>query len=265
MMLNLRGGWELIRKSYLGWFAGRGFYWTLTFGWMVPSLLYLFVWATAAGQGQLQGYTRDGFIVYYLCFILLNQFTYPVSNWTMGDSVRMGRLSNWLLRPLPVMYEAIASDIAMKMACTPFGVAIIVLLALILHPAFAWSWQSILFFLPAFVLAQALRFLMAYTLALLALWNGRTDSLLALNDSLIFLFAGQVAPVELLPGGLQTLAMVLPYRYMLGFPVEVLMGRLSTTAIWQGLAWQVGWLTLVIIVYRIVWKQGLRHYVAVGG
>ena len=52
--MNLRGGWELIKRSYLGWLAGRGFYWTLTFGWMVPSLLYLFVWATVAGQGQVK-------------------------------------------------------------------------------------------------------------------------------------------------------------------------------------------------------------------
>lgn len=232
---------------------------------MVPSLLYLFVWATAAGQHQIQGYTRNGFIVYYLCFILLNQFTYPVSNWTMGDSVRMGRLSNWLLRPLPVIYEAISSDIAMKMACTPFGITIIVLLALILHPTFTWSLQSVLFFLPAFLLAQALRFLMAYTLALFSLWNGRTDALLALNDSLIFLLAGQVAPIELLPKSLQVLATVLPYRYMLGFPVEVLIGHLDIPMILQGLAWQCGWLILVIVINRVVWKQGLRHYVAVGG
>src|SRR6266446_9489872 len=54
--MNLRGGWELIKKSYLGWMASRGFFWTLTFGWMVPSLLYLFVWVAVAGQGQVQGF-----------------------------------------------------------------------------------------------------------------------------------------------------------------------------------------------------------------
>lgn len=264
-MLNLRGGWELIRKSYLGWMAGRGFYWTLTFGWMMPSLVYLFVWATAAGQGQVQGFKRDDFIVYYLCFILLNQLTYPVSHWTMGDSVRMGRLPNWLLRPLPVMYEAIASDIAMKMVCTPFGVAITLVLAIFLHPAISFSPQSFLFFLPAILLAQVLRFLIGYTLALLALWNGRTDALLMLNDSLVFLFAGQVAPIELLPGGLHILAALLPYRYMLGFPVEVLIGRLSTAEIWQGFAWQIAWVLIVAVAYRFVWKQGLRHYVSAGG
>jgi len=263
--MNLRGGWELIKKSYLGWMASRGFFWTLTFGWMVPSLLYLFVWVAVAGQGQVQGFTRDDFIVYYLCLIMLNQFTYPVCNWTVGDSIRMGRLSDWLLRPLPVMFEAIASDIAMKMVCTPFAVAVTVVLAFFLRPAVHFSPQSVLFFLPAFLLSQLLRFLMAYTLALLALWNSRADALLDLNDSLVFLLAGQVAPIALLPGALRALAAVLPYRYMLGFPIELLIGRLSTTEIWQGFAWQCAWVIGVVFLYKVVWKHGLRHYTSVGG
>ena len=106
---------------------------------------------------------------------------------------------------------------------------------------------------------------MAYTLALLALWNSRADALLALNDTLIFLLAGEVAPVALLPGWLGILAMVLPFRSMLGFPVEVLTGRLSTVEIWQGFALQSAWVLAVILLYRLVWHQGLRHYASVGG
>ena len=40
----------------------------------------------------------------------------------------------------------------------------------------------------------------------------------------MFVFAGQVAPTALLPGGLRTAAEWLPFRYMLGFPIEVLLG-----------------------------------------
>jgi len=98
-----------------------------------------------------------------------------------------------------------------------------------------------------------------------ALWNSRADALLALNDSLVFLLAGQVAPIALLPGALRALATVLPYRYMLGFPIELLIGRLSTTEIWQGFAWQCAWVIGVVFLYKVVWKHGLRHYTSVGG
>ena len=55
-------------------------------------------------------------------------------------------------------------------------------------------------FIPALVLAWALRFFWGYWLALLAFWATRADALLALQDSLVFLLAGQVAPSLCCPG-----------------------------------------------------------------
>ena len=86
-------------------------------------------------------------------------------------------------------------------------------------------------FIPALLLAWLLRFFWGYWLALLAFWATRADALLALQDTLVFLLAGQVAPVALLPGALQPAATRLPFRYMVGFPVEVLTGQLDAPPI----------------------------------
>ncbi len=263
--MNLRGGWALVRKSLFRYTAGRGFFWTLAFGWMMGPLVYLFVWATAAGQGATGGFARDDFIVYYLCLIVVNQFTYPVSNWTVGDVIRIGWFSTWLLHPLPAIYEAIATDAAVKIVCVPFTLAVAAILGLVLHPSFALSWPVVAAFVMALLLAQALRFLLAYVLALTTLWSNRSDALLRLNDTFLFLLAGQVAPTALLPGMLQQVAGVLPYRYMMGFPIELLMGRLSRGEMLSGFAWQLGWLAVAALLHQVVWRQGLRHYAAVGG
>lgn len=263
--MNIRGGLELIRRSLFGWMAGRGFFWSLALGWMMPSLVYLFVWLRVALQQPVNGFSRDDFIAYYLCLILVNQFTYPVSNWTVGDVIRSGKFSSWLLRPLPPIYEAIASDAAMKMVSMPFTIGVVVVIGLILRPAFTFSLASLTTFILALLLAQILRFLLAYLLALLALWAARADALLLLNDTLVFLLAGQIAPTALLPEALQSAATVLPYRYLLGFPIELLLGKLSGPEVWQGFAWQLGWLAAVIALYRLIWRRGLRHYTAVGG
>ena len=47
---------------------------------------------------------------------------------------------------------------------------------------------------------------------MLAFWATRADALLAVQDALIFLLAGQVAPIQLLPGGLRNAAVALPFR-----------------------------------------------------
>jgi ABC-2 type transport system permease protein len=82
---------------------------------------------------------------------------------------------------------------------------------------------------------------------------------------LIFLLAGQVAPVAILPGALQTLAKVLPFRYMVSFPVEVLTGQLAAPDVVYGFIGQVGWLSVALILSASLWRAGLRRYTAVGG
>lgn len=265
MNANLRGGWALVQKSLFSYTASRGFFWTLAVGWMVGPLVYMFVWMTAAGTGDIGGFGRSEFEVYYLLAIVVNQFTYPVSNWTVGDVIRMGLFSHWLLRPVPAIFEAIATDVATKMVCVPFVLALVTGIGLILRPAIEVSPVNVAMFILALLLAQGIRFMLGYVLALLALWSDRADALLSLNDTLGFLLAGLVAPVALLPGALQIVAMVLPYRYFIGFPIEVLMGRLSPAELAAGLGGQIGWLAVLLLAHQWVWRRGIRRYSAVGG
>jgi len=86
-----------------------------------------------------------------------------------------------------------------------------------------------------------------------------------LQDALVFLLAGQVAPVALLPGVMRQAATVLPFRYMVGFPVEVLTGQLSPGEVWAGFAAQAGWLCVALALFTALWRAGLRRYSAVGG
>jgi ABC-2 type transport system permease protein len=114
-------------------------------------------------------------------------------------------------------------------------------------------------------LAWALRFLWGYAMALMAFWFTNSFGLLGLQDAFTFLLAGQIAPVELLPGVMQTLAIWLPFRYMMGFPVEVLMGQLSPAEIAMGFGIQLFWLCISLAISIFTWQRGLRRYTAVGG
>ena len=42
--MNLRGGIALIKSTWFSWMQHRGFFFLLAFGWMIPPLIYLFVW-----------------------------------------------------------------------------------------------------------------------------------------------------------------------------------------------------------------------------
>jgi ABC-2 type transport system permease protein len=51
---------------------------------------------------------------------------------------------------------------------------------------------------------------------------------------------------------------------MLGFPVELLLGRLSMNQVVYGFAAQLGWLAISVTLLNVMWARGVRQYSAVG-
>ncbi len=263
--MNLRGGMALIGRTWASWMQYRSFFFLLAFGWMIPPLMYLFVWTSVVGDGTLNGQTRAGFVAYYLVLILVNQITYSQTNWTVGDMIREGLITPWLLRPMAVVFNVLSSELAGKVVYMVFTTPVAIILALVLHPRLETTPGQVGLFFISLLLAWGLRFFWGLWLAMLAFWATRADALLALQDALVFLLAGMVAPVGLLPGFLQGLARVLPFRYMVGFPVEVLTGQVSGSQLVLGFAVQAGWLAVALALSAWVWNRGVRHYSAVGG
>jgi len=263
--VNARGGWALVKGTWLSWMQHRGFFYLVALSWMMPLLIYLFVWSTAAGQGTVGGLSQGELVGYYVVLILVNQLTFCTNNWIVGDAIRYGRMNLLLLRPLSPIYDALASEVAIKVVFMTFVVPLAAILALILRPELHVTLGDGLAFVPALLLAWALRFLWGYWLALLSFWTTRADALLSLQESLIFLIGGQVAPTMLLPSAMQKAAIVLPFRYMVAFPVEVLAGQLDGAELWTGFALQAAWLTVALVLFVVLWRTGVKRYAAVGG
>jgi len=263
--MNIRGGWALIKSTWAMWLQHRGFFFLLAFGWMIPPLIYLFVWSMAAGEKMVGGMTRGEFVAYYLVLILVNQLTYSQTNWTVGDVIRSGGMNSLLLRPMSPVFDVVATQVSGIVVYMTFAIPVTAILAMVLRPELHVNPRDGLLFLPALVLAALLRFFWGYWLALLAFWATRGDALLAVQDALVFLLAGQVAPRVMLPELMRRVSAVLPFRYMLGFPVEILTGQLDSTAMWTGFAYQVGWLGMALLLFSVMWRTGVRRYSAVGG
>ena len=121
-----------------------------------------------------------------------------------------------------------------------------------------------LLFFPALLLAFALRFLLEWTLAQSAFWTTRVGAINQIYFVLMLFLSGQFAPMTLLPQPVQIAAYILPFRWIISFPIELISGRLTPNEALAGIGFQVAWLLISYVLFRMVWRSGVKVYTAVG-
>ena len=76
---------------------------------------------------------------------------------------------------------------------------------------------------------------------------------------------GYLIPLELFPRWLEVTAKLLPFRFMLSFPVEMIIGLTPRPAALRELALQWTYVVVLALAARITWRAGLRRFAAFGG
>lgn len=245
------------RASLLIWLIGA----------VLEPLIYLIVWNTVARSqgGSVQGLAPGDFAAYYIVGMVVNQLTFTWVMWEWDAYVREGTLAAWLLRPWHPIHQDITENVAYKTLTLVVLAPTVLVLALIFRPIIDWQWWSVLAFLPALLLAFILRFVAEWTLAMAAFWTTRTAAINELYYVVFLFFSGRLAPLALFPAGIAALAWLLPFRWMLSFPIELLLGNLTPRAALAGVAAQVAWIAAALVLMCIVWHAGVRRFGAVGG
>lgn len=237
-----------------------------TIGQVLEPLVYLIVWSIISEStgGSVGTYTTAGFAAYFLILMVVNQFTYTWVMYVFEWRVREGLLSFALLKPVHPIHSDVSDNIASKIITLPIVLLVAVGLAMIFHASISTPAWAIALFFPALLLAFVVRFLLEWTLSLAAFWTTRVSAVNQTYFVVMLFLSGQIAPLTLLPGPVQVIASILPFRWMLGFPVELLLGRHTLTEAAAGLGAQIVWLFVSLILMRIIWRRGLRVYSAVG-
>ena len=256
----------LMRIAFLGQIQYRasGAIWML--GSILEPLVFLVVWSRVAEAqgGEVAGIGAREFAAYYTVLFVVNHLTFSWIMHTFQYRIQQGQLSFELLRPLHPIHADLTDNLAYKVVMLFIVVPTVILLAWGFDPLFHWLPWSLACALPALALGFAVRFLFEWSLSLAAFWTTRTQAMNMIYFALLMFLSGRVAPLALLPEWLQGLAGSLPFYFMIAFPVEVFLGRLSPDAVLRGFALQVLWIGLATAVLTAVWRTALRRFTAVG-
>ena len=244
------------RASLLIWMIGQ----------ILEPLVYLIVWSivSKASGGNIASYTTNHFAAYFIMLMLVNQVTYTWIMYEFEYRIREGTLSFALLKPVHPIHSDIADNISSKLITTPFIMLVAAVLALIFHPSLSPAPWAIALFFPALLLAFAVRFLLEWTLAQSAFWTTRVGAVNQTYFILMLFLSGQFAPLTLLPPPVQLMADILPFRWLIAYPIDLVTGRLTLNEAVIGLGAQAAWLIVSYVLFRIVWHAGVKIYSAVG-
>lgn len=246
-----------VRTSFLQWMAWRSFAFTLVANQAVTPLIGLAVWSTALpGESRLS--------LYYFVLLAVRLMTVSYENHTFSGRIYSGELADHLLRPHPVALQPLGDNLSIRIWHMLIG-APLLLVVLAFLPVTELELRSILAALPALVLAAGMQFLFTFSLAMTAFWTERAHSVVHLGSTLIFLLGGVAVPISLLPGSLLSFVELLPFRYMMAFPAEIVADAMTPDRLGYGYSVQLVWLLFFAWLSVRLWRSGVRRYTVVGG
>ncbi|QKD81111.1 multidrug ABC transporter permease [Thermoleptolyngbya sichuanensis A183] len=225
-------------------------------------LILMGVWMEASQGGQF-GLSPVEFARYFLAVFLVRQFTIVWVVWDFERDVVEGKLSSRLLQPLDPGWHYFASHLGERFARVPFAF-VLVELFFWLYPQAFWlpSVGDFLLGALATALAFVLRYVMQYTVSMLAFWIEKASAIEQIWFLIYLFFSGVVAPLEVFPPLARQIVEWTPLPYLVYFPASIFVGLPGNRL--HGFLITLAWIVLFFWLNRWLWRRGLRHYSGMG-
>lgn len=260
---SLATSWALVRVGFAAMSAYRAqvVIWFLTT--TMPLIMYA-MWSTVAQQGPVGRFDEGTFASYFLSTLIVRQLTAAWVVWELNEQIRLGTLSIALLRPVHPLFFLAGENVG----AVPFRLVVLVPVIIAAYAFIDGVHLSadplhILAFAWTVLTAWALNFMVQACIGLLALYTERS---LAMQDAWFGLWAvlgGYLIPLELMPR-IRLVADWLPFRSMGSLPTEIILGHLDPATLAQGVAVQLGWLVIITLGLRWMWRTAMLRFEAYG-
>lgn len=231
-------------------------------------LTFYFLWsALFRNQATIFGYSQQGILTYVIASYLLRSFIINTRTKYIGEEIYNGTINQSLLKPISFFGRWLVEDFALKTNMLITSIfEISVFLILVKPPLFLQVDLSLIFVtLIALSIAALLNFMVNFIAGLLGFWSTQVYGPHFLVELVIDFASGSLFPLDVLPLPIFNVLKMLPFYYVVFFPLKIYLGQLTLFDIWSGLVVQILWLILLLALYRILWQKGLKHYSAVGG
>lgn len=225
---------------------------------LIELTLWIAIFASADSQ-TIAGFTKD----YYLAYVLWTAFvTRITTNWMyeyrMIEEIDRGTINGLLVRPMGFYEYYLSQFLGYKAITTSFSFVI---------PIVAIKWMGFptdLSKLPLALLLIVYYLIFVHTIgffiASIAFQLNRAYSLTVAKNLALWVFTGELFPLDILPEPYRTFLINLPFANAVYIPVGYLTNRIPVDLVWHGFATTTYGLIIVGAASTFMWKWGVSKY-----
>jgi ABC-2 type transport system permease protein len=243
------------RVNIIGWFIVG----------TIPTIVLVLVWFAIIGdQGNLNGFTKGDFIVYYLAMTMSWYIVGGNFGRSVGNRIKNGTLNTTLLKPYNIVLGNGIEEQAWKVLSLIFAIpasfTVIILFSNMVNISF--SLPQMIFLIVSLILGGINFALLEALIGISAFWVTEIWPIANVSDILQSLFGGKYIPLPLMPASLLWLTNILPFKYLFYVPVSILLSKNTQPVLDIGI--QLFYALLLFTIYKFVWKLGIKKYEGVG-
>jgi len=226
--------------------------------WRVRNVLQIFLvfflWTTifADQSKEIFGYNRDKILTYVFGIMIMKALVLSARVIDVSGEISRGDLTNYLLRPVNYFKYWFTRDISSK--------------ALNLSLFFQTDVIQLAGFLLATSLAIFLFFVLLFIVSFVPFWApelGWGAQFLLIIVATEFL-SGGLFPLDILPSNIQGILYLTPFPYLIFFPLQVFLGKVTGLALVKGILISSAWTFALFYSMKRLWYKGLLVYRAEG-
>ncbi|MBQ8080686.1 MAG: ABC-2 family transporter protein [Clostridia bacterium] len=185
------------------------------------------------------------------------------------DTIRLGGMAYTLVRPVDQYSYWYARTLAQKiMGCLMRGIPMSLIAALLPTgwslPAPAGLGAFLLFLCSLLLGALCVSALDGISMGV-TIRTLDARGILALLNLLMVTMSGNLIPLSFFPDSWQAVLRFSPYTQLLDTPIRLYTGEFGPLQALPALLTQAGWLVLLIVLGRLIWRKNLRRVVVQGG
>lgn len=262
---TLRAVPTLLRVGFAEAVAYRAEFLVWVLAYTMP-IIMLALWTEVAREAPVGRFGEREFQAYFMGTLVVRMSTGAWVVWEMNTEVREGTLQKRLLRPVhPILTYLTENLAALPMRLVFASPIALTALSMIGFDVLTDDWVQWLILPASLAGAFLLTFLVMACIGTLALFWESSIAVFDLWLGFYTVLSGYVMPLEFFPARARTIIDHLPFRQMLAFPVENLLGLMPRSASLRDLVLQWAWVLVFTLTLRLAWSSGMKRFGAYGG